>query len=154
MASPAVASALQDVQAAPTASKPAQYTSILGQIIASIDNLTENLSAYARTLLDDSIGIVQLRPLLAAFADAFRNVKDPDIKIEVGEKVVSLLQSKGAGQYEEQDTSIKEGLAEAYEANEDFRRSAQILASINLESTQKSISALSSTVDPSDVLAS
>ncbi|MCB6303321.1 hypothetical protein LI271_18875, partial [Lachnospiraceae bacterium 210521-DFI.5.20] len=53
----------------------------------------------------------------------------------------SLLQSKGAGQYEEQDTSIKEGLAEAYEANEDFRRSAQILASINLESTQKSISA-------------
>ena len=141
MASPAVASALQEVQAAPTASKPAQYTSILGQIIASIDNLTEDLSAYARTLLDDSIGIVQLRPLLAAFADAFRNVKDPDIKIEVGEKVVSLLQSKGAGQYEEQDTSIKEGLAEAYEANEDFRRSAQILASINLESTQKSISA-------------
>lgn len=141
MVSPAVASALQDVQAAPTGNKPSQYTSILDQITASTDNLTEDLNAYARTLLDDSIGIVQLRPLLAAFADAFRSVKDPDVKIEVGEKVVSLLQSKGAGQYEEQDTAIKEALAEAYEAIDDFRKSAQILASINLESTQKSITA-------------
>lgn len=141
MVSPAVASALQDVQAAPNGNKPSQYTSILDQITASTDNLTEDLNAYARTLLDDSIGIVQLRPLLAAFADAFRSVKDPDVKIEVGEKVVSLLQSKGAGQYEEQDTAIKEALAEAYEAIDDFRKSAQILASINLESTQKSITA-------------
>ena len=141
MASPAVASALQDVQSAPTASKPSQYTSILQQISASTENLTENLNAYARTLLDDSIGIVQLRPLLAAFVDAFRNVKDPDVKIEVGEKVVSLLQSKGAGQYEEQDTAIKEALADAYQENEDYRKSAQVLASINLESTQKSITA-------------
>ncbi|KAF1359474.1 COP9 signalosome-like protein complex subunit 4 [Lizonia empirigonia] len=141
MASPAVAAALQDIQSASTSDKPAQYTATLQQIAASPHDLTENLSAYARTLLDDSIGIVQLRPLLAAFVDAFRSVEDPDVKIEVGEKVVSLLQSKGAGQYEEQDTAIKEALADAYEQNEDYRKSAQTLASINLESTQKSITA-------------
>lgn len=141
MASPAVASALQDVQSASTGDKPSHYTATLQQITASTDNLTENLSAYARTLLDDSIGIVQLRPLLAAFVDAFSKVKDPDVKIDVGEKVVSLLQSKGAGQYEEQDTAVKEALADAYQENEDYRKSAQVLASINLESTQKSITA-------------
>lgn len=141
MASPAVAAALQDIQSASTSDKPAQYTATLQQIAASPHDLTENLSAYARTLLDDSIGIVQLRPLLAAFVDAFRSVEDPDVKIEVGEKVVSLLQSKGAGQYEEQDTATKEALADAYEQNEDYRKSAQTLASINLESTQKSITA-------------
>ncbi|KAJ8105617.1 hypothetical protein OPT61_g10066 [Boeremia exigua] len=141
MASPAVAAALQDVQSASAGSKPAQYTSTLQQITASTENLAENLNAYAQTLLDDSIGIVQLRPLLAAFADAFGKVKDPDVRIEVGERVVSLLQSKGAGQYEEQDTSIKEALADAYGDIDDYRKSAQVLASINLESTQKSITA-------------
>ncbi|KAF1932344.1 COP9 signalosome complex subunit 4 [Didymella exigua CBS 183.55] len=141
MASPAVASALQDVQSAATGDKPSQYTSTLQQITASTENLSENLSAYARTLLDDSIGIVQLRPLLAAFADSFSKVRDAEVKIEVGEQVVSLLQSKGAGQYEEQDTTIKEALADAYEVIDDFRKSAQVLASINLESTQKNITA-------------
>lgn len=141
MASQAVTSALQQIEAASVGDKPAQYTSLLQQITASSTNLAADLNAYAQALLDDSIGIVVLRPLLAAFVDAFRTIKDPDNKIEVGERVITLLQSKGAGQYEEQDTQIKHALADAFEQNEDFRRSAQTLATINLESTQKSVSA-------------
>lgn len=121
--------------------KPTQYTSLLQQITASSSNLAADLNAYAQALLDDSIGIVVLRPLLAAFVDAFRAIEDPDDKIDVGERVITLLQSKGAGQYEEQDTQIKHALADAFEKNDDFRRSAQTLATINLESTQKSVSA-------------
>jgi COP9 signalosome complex subunit 4 len=141
MASQAIAAALQQIEAAPISEKPAQYTSLLQQITASSNNVAADLNSYAQTLLDDSLGIVVLRPLLAAFVDAFRNIKDPDEKIEVGEKVLALLQSKGAGQYEEQDTQIKHVLADAFEENEDYRRSAQTLATINLESTQKSVSA-------------
>jgi len=141
MASQAVTSALQQIEAAPASEKPSQYTALLQQIIESSTNVAADLNAYAQTLLDDSLGIVVLRPLLAAFVDAFRTVKDPDARIEVGEKVITLLQSKGAGQYEEQDTQIKHALADAFEQNEDFRRSAQTLATINLESTQKSVSA-------------
>lgn len=141
MASQAVTSALQQIEAASVGDKPAQYTSLLQQITASSTNFAADLNAYAQALLDDSIGIVVLRPLLAAFVDAFRTIKDPDNKIEVGERVITLLQSKGAGQYEEQDTQIKHALADAFEQNEDFRRSAQTLATINLESTQKSVSA-------------
>ena len=141
MASQAVTEALQQIETAPVGEKPAQYTSLLQQITESSNNIAADLNAYAQTLLDDSLGIVVLRPLLAAFVDAFRTIKDPDSRIEVGEKVITLLQSKGAGQYEEQDTQIKHALAEAFEQNEDYRRSAQTLATINLESTQKSVSA-------------
>jgi len=82
-----------------------------------------------------------LRPLLAAFVDAFKDIKDPDVRIDVGEKVTSLLQSKGAGQYEDQDTNIKMSVADAYQDIDDFRKSAQTLSTINLESTQKSVTA-------------
>lgn len=139
MASQAVTTALQQIETAPVSDKPAQYTALLQQIIESSTNVSADLNAYAQTLLDDSLGIVVLRPLLAAFVDAFRTVKDPNSKIEVGERVITLLQSKGAGQYEEQDTQIKQALADAFQENEDYRRSAQTLATINLESTQKSV---------------
>lgn len=141
MASQAVTSALQQIAAAPTNEKPAQYTSLLQQIASSSDDTAADLNAYAQKLLDDSLSIVTLRPLLAAFVDVFGKVKNTDQKIEIGEQVLTLLQSKGAGQYEEQDTQIKLVLADAYQENEDFRKSAQTLATINLESTQKSVSA-------------
>ncbi|KAH7076715.1 hypothetical protein BKA63DRAFT_510598 [Paraphoma chrysanthemicola] len=139
MASPPVASALQAIESASAGDKPSRYSALLQEIISSSDNLTADLNAYAQTLLDDSLGIVVLRPLLASFVDAFGNVKDADAKIDVGEKVVTLLQSKGAGQYEEQDTKLKLLIADAYESIEDFRKSAQTLSTINLESTQKSV---------------
>lgn len=140
MASTQVQSALQAIEAAPVGDKPAQYTSLLQQITSSSQNLAADLNAYAATLLDDSLGVVVLRPLLSNFVDHFRKIEDPDVKTAVGEKVIELLQSKGVGQYEEQDTQMKEILADAYEENEDYRKSAQILGSINLESTQKSLS--------------
>lgn len=141
MASPAVTAALQQVQAAAAGDKPAQYNALLQQITAGSANVAADLSAFVQALLDDSLGIVVLRPLLATFVDAFRAVRDPEAKIQVGEKVITLLQSKGAGQYEEQDTLVKHVLADAFEQNEDYRRSAQTLATINLETTQKAVSA-------------
>ncbi|PSN63096.1 COP9 signalosome-like protein complex subunit 4 [Corynespora cassiicola Philippines] len=137
MASPEVVSALKDIQSGSTGDKPASYSSLLQQITASSNNLTADLNAYAETLLNDNIGVVVLRPLVATFVEQFRNINDPDIKIEVGTKVVELLKSKGVGQFEEQDTEVKEILADSYQENEDFKKSAQALASINLESTQK-----------------
>jgi len=139
MPSPEVTSALQAIEAASNNDKPSRYNSLLQQITASSQNLAADLNAYATTLLDDSLGVVVLRPLLANFVDQFRKIKDPDVKIDVGEKVIELLQSKGVGQYEEQDTLVKEILSDSYEENEDYRKSAQILGSINLESTQKSL---------------
>ncbi|PVH98133.1 COP9 signalosome-like protein complex subunit 4 [Periconia macrospinosa] len=141
MASSEVTSALQSIAAASTGEKTTLYSSLLQQITSASQNLAADLNAYAQSLLDDSLGVVGLRPLLANFVEHFRTIKDPDVKIEVGEKVVELLQSKGAGQYEEQDTQIKEILSDSYEENEDYRKSAQTLGTINLESTQKTLTA-------------
>jgi COP9 signalosome complex subunit 4 len=143
MVTPPVASALQAIGTASVADKPSGYSELLQNILASSTDLAADLNEYAQTLLDDSLGIVVLRPLLAAFVNAFREVKDPDTKIDVGEKVITLLQSKGAGQYEEQDTQIKLALADAFESDavQDFRKSAQTLATINVDSTQKSVTA-------------
>ncbi|KAK7191883.1 hypothetical protein DPSP01_011359 [Paraphaeosphaeria sporulosa] len=139
MASSQVDSALQEIQAAPVGDKPSRYSALLQQITASSSNLAADLNAYSRTLLDDNLGVVVLRPLVSHFVEQFRNIKDPEVKIEVGENVIALLQTKGVGQYEEQDTLIKEAVAEACEETDDYRKSARVLGSINLESTQRSL---------------
>jgi COP9 signalosome complex subunit 4 len=141
MASPKVTSAIQAIGSASASEKAPQYTSLLQSILAnsSPDDLTENLSAYVRSLLDESLGVVALRPLIANFVEQFRNVQDLDVKIEVGELLIELLAPKGA-QYEEQDTQVKEIVADAYETQEEFTKSAQILQRIALDSTQKQVS--------------
>lgn len=141
MPSPEVTSALQTIGAATAADKPSRYSALLQGIItpSSLDNLAEDLNAYTKTLLDDSLGVVVLRPLLAAFVDEYRKIKNPDIKVEVGEEVIGLLKLKGVGQFEEHDTQIKEILADAHEENNDFKKSAQTLQSITLDSTQKAL---------------
>jgi hypothetical protein len=98
MASPAVTSALQAVEAAPTAVRLTQYTSIFRQIIASTENLTENLNVYTRTLLDDALDRDQLLLLATALNDAYKSMdfQNSDIKNEAGEKLSSLLHSKFA----------------------------------------------------------
>ncbi|KAJ4288197.1 hypothetical protein N0V90_012214 [Kalmusia sp. IMI 367209] len=140
MASPEVNSTLQVIQAAPVGDKPSRYSTLLQQITSSSHNLAADLNAYTRTLLDDNLGVVVLRPLVSNFVEQFHSIKDAEVKIEVGEHVIALLQTKGVGQYEEQDTLIKEAVADACEETEDYRKSARILGSINLESTQRSLS--------------
>jgi COP9 signalosome complex subunit 4 len=141
MPSSEVASALQAIESATAADKPSRYSSLLQGITASSNsvNLAEDLNAYAKALLDDSLGVVVLRPLLAAFVDQYRTIQSPDVKVEVGEEVISLLKQKGVGQFEEHDTQIKEILADAHEENNDYIKSAQTLQSITLDSTQKAL---------------
>ena len=141
MVSAEVSSALQGLSSANAADKPARYSSLLQAIITSSspDNLADDLNAYTTSLLDDSLGVVTLRPLLGAFVDQYRKIKDTDVKVEVGEQVIGLLKQKGVGQFEEHDTQIKEILADAHEENNDFIKSAQTLQSITLDSTQKAL---------------
>ncbi|KAF2186838.1 COP9 signalosome-like protein complex subunit 4 [Zopfia rhizophila CBS 207.26] len=141
MASSEVKSAIQAIESTPAADKPSRYTSLLQTILTSStsSNLTPSLIAYAQSLLGDSLGIVASRPLLAAFVDQFRKVKDSDVKIEVGQQVLQLLAPKVVS-YEEQDTQIKEILADSFEEQEDFRSSAKVLQTITLDSSQRNVS--------------
>ncbi|KAF2013269.1 COP9 signalosome-like protein complex subunit 4 [Aaosphaeria arxii CBS 175.79] len=141
MVSAEVRSALQSIEAASVSDKPTQYNSLLQGITSKspADNLAADLIAYATTLLDDNLGVVVLRPLVSNLVEHYSKVEDLDTKVEVGDRLIQLLAPKGA-QYEEQDTKIKETLADAYEQQEEFVKSAQTLSKISLESTQKSLS--------------
>lgn len=127
----------------PNASKPAEYTALLRDIVSNTtdnDTLAAALRDYANTLLQDDVGIVVSRPLVTAFIEQFRTIQDPDVKATIGTQVIQFLAPKLA-QYEDQDTQIKLIVADAYEDQQEFCKSAQTLQQISLDSTQKQHSA-------------
>lgn len=141
MASSNVASALQQLESSSSADKASSYNELLSKIISSStpETLAPNFIAYAQSILGDSVGIIASRPLLETFVERFRGISDAQTKIEIGLRVLELLQPRVVS-YEEQDTKIKEILAEAYEEEEDYKGSAKILQTITLDSSQRSVS--------------
>ncbi|TKA31783.1 hypothetical protein B0A50_01862 [Salinomyces thailandicus] len=141
MASPDVSNQLRQAESnASNAQQRAEaYNSILASIISNNDSLPENLAAYVRSIISDTIGVVHSRPLLSAFAEQYRKLSNNDAKIEAGTAVVQLLQPKIVS-YEVQDTDIKHVLADAYEAENDFTNSAKTLQTVTLDSSQRAVS--------------
>ena len=140
MASAEVTSAIQQLESSSAANKPAGYNELLQGILHNSDGTTlaANLIAYADSILGDSLGIVASRPLLASFVEQLRNIKDSEVKTEVGQHTIRLIQPRVVS-YEDQDTAIKEILADAYEAEDEFVASAKILSQINLDSSQRAV---------------
>ncbi|KAF2836590.1 hypothetical protein M501DRAFT_1018931 [Patellaria atrata CBS 101060] len=141
MASPEVLEAIQQLESSFSPDKPSAYNELLSHILSSSapDKLTPNIIAYLESLLGNSLGIIASRPLLSSFVQQFRNVSNPDVKIEVGQRALELLHPKVVS-YEEQDTGIKEILADAYEEQEDYTASAKILQTVTLDSSQRAVS--------------
>lgn len=141
LASAEVASALQELESSPANNKASRYAELLNKILTSSmsDNLASNLIAYVESLLGESLGIVTSRPLLGQFVEEFRKISNPDVKIEVGQRVLELLHPKVVS-YEEQDTNIKEILTDAYQEQEDYRSAAKVLQTITLTSSQRAVS--------------
>src|SRR4051812_48467791 len=115
MASSEGSSALQAIESTSASEAASRYSSLLQSILAnsSEDTLKANLSAYPRSLLAESLGVVVLRPIIPNFVEQLRTAKDPEVKVDVGKLVIDLLAPKGA-QYEEQDSQIKEIVADSY----------------------------------------
>lgn len=84
------------------------------------------------------MSIVATRPLLDSFITVLRNF-DAEVTIKVGQHAVTLLQSRAAS-VEEQDSQIREILAEAYEAEEEYTAAARALQGINIDSSQRLVS--------------
>ncbi|KAF2271956.1 COP9 signalosome-like protein complex subunit 4 [Westerdykella ornata] len=141
MASHAVTSGLSAISSASAGEKQSQYPALLHQILSqsNIETLTADLNAYAQALLEESLGLVVLRPLITNFIEQIKAIKGPEVKADVGMQVVDLLAGKGA-QFEEQDSQIKGIIADAYEEQGEYIKSAQILQRIPLDSTQKQLS--------------
>ena len=138
-----VLTALQKLESAPPNAKPSGYNELLDKIISNSSSpkkLSANLIAYVESLLGESLGIVASRPLLSVFVERFKSISDSEVKTEVGQHTLELLQPKVVS-YEQQDNDIKLTLADAYEQDEDWTASAKILQTISLDSQQRTITA-------------
>lgn len=141
LASSQVNERLLELEDAPVSKRTQGYSELLNHITSTStpDTLATNLIAYVESVLGDSVGIVASRPLLASFVEKLRQIQDPDVRIEVGNKAVDAMAPKVVS-YEEQDTQIKMILADAYQDNEDYVSSAKALQNITLDSSQRAVS--------------
>ncbi|KJY02544.1 COP9 signalosome complex subunit 4 like protein [Zymoseptoria brevis] len=114
------------------------YNDLLKRIVSSEQDQQSNLVRYVQSITSDNIGVIVSRPLLSAFVEQFRALKDNTLKIEAGTQIVDLLAPKIVS-FEQQDTELKFILADAHEAEDDFRASAKTLETISLESSQRAV---------------
>ncbi|KAL1879584.1 hypothetical protein Plec18167_004045 [Paecilomyces lecythidis] len=141
MASQKVTDALAAIESSPNQqNKPQLYNDLLSQIVStsSEHELALDLIYYLDSILSENISIVAARPLLDSFINVLRDLS-PETKIKVGQHATTLLQSRSAS-VEEQDSRIREILADAYEAQEEYIAAARALQGIHLESSQRLVS--------------
>lgn len=142
MASPEVSSALNQLEdsSKPQADKPAAYNQLLRQISSSKGSLTTvpDLKAFIDAILGEAIGIVAARPLLTSAIEAVKALQSSEDQIAIGQHALNSLDSRVVS-FEDQDASLREILADAYQLQEDWIESAKMLQGINLESSQRKI---------------
>ncbi|KAJ5114451.1 hypothetical protein NUU61_000210 [Penicillium alfredii] len=117
-----------------------QYNELLNDIVASSSEheLAQDLIYYLDSILGEDVSIVAARPLLDSFITVLQKL-EPDTKIKVGQHAVTLLQSR-ATSVEEQDSQIREILADAYESQDEYTAAARALQGIHVDSSQRLVS--------------
>ena len=117
------------------------YKTLLDQITAISEpaQLSANLAAFIDSILGESLGIVSARPLLGNYVEALKNLEDPGIKTETGQHSLQVLEPRVVS-FEDQDASIREIVADAFQSQENYIEAAKVLQGIQLESSQRNIS--------------
>jgi COP9 signalosome complex subunit 4 len=125
---------LSDIETAPASSKPDSYKILQEQIFSSSDpdSLSTNISQYVESLLGDSLGILQSRPILVSVVSDFSKIPSAEVKIDAGKQILDLLAPRVAS-FEEQDLEIKRIVADALTEEDDFAGAAKVLQTINLD---------------------
>lgn len=141
MASPALVTALESVIDSSTAVKTQKFNDLLSQLTTSPSRSSEqhaaNLVAYTEALFTSSLGNLTIRPLLTNLIRSLSS-SPSDVKVAVGSHLTEALQSQLA-LFEEQDATVREILADGYEAEEEYSAAAKALQGINLDSTQREV---------------
>ncbi len=124
----------------PQQDRPAAYKEILRQIRSSSESsqISIELQAFIDAILDD-IAIVAARPLLASVVEVIKSIQSTREQIAVGIHALQAMEPKRMS-FEEQDALMRETLADAYQAQEDYIEAAKMLQAIQLDSYQRKIS--------------
>ncbi|KAL2127410.1 hypothetical protein VTI74DRAFT_10769 [Chaetomium olivicolor] len=140
MVSPKIAEALERArQGAPLTDG---YESLIAEIKThpSPDTLKSDLRAVVDAIFGDQLGILKTRDLIIAVIDALRALQNHDVWISVGSHLVNLMTTyPNFSSLLEQSVTVREMIATAHEANEDFLDAAKALAEIPLDSSQRRV---------------
>ncbi|KAL4803016.1 hypothetical protein BDV18DRAFT_146092 [Aspergillus unguis] len=136
-----IASALGEIESTANPQNKLQlYNDLLSSTVSTTsgDQLAADLNYYLSSVLHENVSIVAARPILDSFIATLRSLNS-ETKIEVGKHAVTLLQSLSTS-VEEQDAQIREILADAYEAEEEYIAAAKALQGIHIDSSQRLVS--------------
>ncbi|KAK3938063.1 hypothetical protein QBC46DRAFT_391068 [Diplogelasinospora grovesii] len=144
MASAKVKEALEQAQAQPD---PAvAYKTILSKIktLSTPKTIADDLIAIADDILGRlSLGIVATRSAVGDLVATLQSLENHDLWIQVGRHVLDGIGSGTTtltSSLLDHAATIRELIATAHEANEDFRDAATVLAEIPLDSSQRRVS--------------
>ncbi|KAL4916653.1 hypothetical protein BDW62DRAFT_185661 [Aspergillus aurantiobrunneus] len=141
MPSQKITSALAEIESSANSQNKLQlYNDLLSESVSTSPGpqLADDLIYYLDSVLSEDLSIVAARPILDSFISALRNLS-PETKIKVGQHAVTLLQSRSTS-VEEQDAQIREILADAFEAEEEYIAAAKALQGIHIDSSQRLVS--------------
>lgn len=136
--------------------RQAAFRDLLDKILTTSLNdnqsIIKNVSAYIAvliggdvdvsgvTLTAEPLSITALRPLLDNFVEKLRNATtiDTDARIQIITTSIRLLRPRVTS-FEPQDHALKLLLADLHEQTDSFTLSARALSTLNLDSTQRTI---------------
>ncbi|KAL4752154.1 signalosome subunit 4 [Aspergillus terricola var. indicus] len=141
MPSQKIASALAEIESSASPQNKLQlYNDLLSETVSASPEpqLADDLIYYLDSVLSEDLSIVAARPILDSFIYTLRKLTS-ETQIKVAQHAVNLLQSRSAS-VEEQDAQIREILADAYEAEEEYIAAAKALQGIHIDSSQRLVS--------------
>ncbi|AEO65497.1 7272b5b2-4755-4183-87d3-3f840e9af7c2 [Thermothielavioides terrestris] len=140
MASPRVAEALGRARTASPAI--AEYQQLIPNIksLSTPSSLADDFNAVFDAILADGLGVIHTRTLLNDLIASLRTVENRDVQIDVGLHALRVIPTAPqSSSLVEQSAALRELIAGAYEANEDFLAAAKVLAEIPLDSSQRRV---------------
>jgi COP9 signalosome complex subunit 4 len=147
MASSKVAAALAEVASMPELEKAAGYERMLQHIkdLSHPRDVAADLKAITSSMMSASLGVMSTRTLLGFLATTLRDLKNSEMCITVGNYAVGLIGAGGdssasASNFVDQVAALREIVASAHEAQDEFSEAARALAEIPLDSSQRKVS--------------
>ncbi|KAL4957367.1 hypothetical protein BDW69DRAFT_156482 [Aspergillus filifer] len=143
MPSQKIISALTEIESTAAPQNKLQlYNDLLSDTVSSSPEpqLADDLNYYLDTVISEDLSIVAARPILDSFIEILRKLK-PETQIAVGQHAVTLIQSRSTS-VEEQDSQIRNILADAYISEEEYIAAAKALQGIHIDSSQRLVSDL------------
>jgi COP9 signalosome complex subunit 4 len=137
-----VREAVTQIERSSPPSRPESYQLLQSQILTDSrpSGFVSNVELYITSVLSDSLGILQARPLLASFVSDFAQVEDAELKVEAGKAVLKHLSPRQSS-FEDEVFALKNIVADTLESEEDFKGAALVLQSINVEQSNRSLTA-------------